>query len=618
MANLLQSSQCVAQQAPSYYTSYLSNLACKGTQAQANTQFVGAQPLQQKAFNQACQTAGAQQPTYQTAQGYVGQAAGQNITGAASPYLSAGTSTNPLCAMQPYANSAMATSGLNVASPMINRGTNLSGMCAANPYLVSAASTGGLCAAKCYIQQGATQNITGAANPLIQQAAARGGLCAAQPYLTRGACANILGAASPYLQQAANNNPAQMAQCYMNPYIKTAVQCLSDIANRNIQQNLDPQAVAASVGSGQFGSQRGAQVLGQINAQAEKCLNSQISQMLASGYGQALCAAGKQQALLGQLGNTAGALTGQQAQNALSAGQTAGTLGQQQQNLLGQLAGTSGCLASKQAQTSLQAGQTAGTLSQQQQNLLGSLGQTAGTLTNQQAQNLITGGNNLGALQSTYNQTAAGLGGTASTAQQAYNAAQLQAGQTAANAVAQQASALNQAGATAGTIGTQAATQNLACINALANLGAQCQTIKQNAQNFPLQSLSNLSGLLQGYTFPTSTKTTMCMSPLSGVAAVGSMAKGLMCSPGITSGLSKLFSSAGATSPSANGAAIDSNCISKNICTTNPYQNTNDVPSTLSPYNDPGMTNFYGARGGLVYNMGCKSSSHLGGLPRKG
>jgi hypothetical protein len=148
----------------------------------------------------------------------------------------------------------------------------------------------------------------------------------------------------------------------MNPYIQCAVQRMSDIAQRNIQQNIAPQATAAAVGTGQYGSQRGAQVLGQLQAQAQQDLNANIANMLSQGYGQALTAAQQRQALLGQLG------------------QTAGSLGQQQAGLLGQL------------------GQTAGSLEQQRAQLLGSLGQTAGGLTAQQADALRAAGLGLGTL----------------------------------------------------------------------------------------------------------------------------------------------------------------------------------------------------------------------------
>ena len=323
MANLLQSSQTKATEAPSFYTDYLTNLATQGKAAACQAQYVGAQPLQTQAFQKVCEKFGAAQPAFQTGQQYVGQAAGQNITGAATPYLQAGTSASPLCA------------------------------------------------------------------------------------------------ARPMICQAANLNMACLASGYMSPYIKSAVQSMSDIAQRNIRQNLSPMATAAAVGSGQFGSQRGAQVLGQIQEQAQQDLNAQIADMLNKGYGQALSAAQTKQ-------------------------------------------------------------QTLGTLSQQ-----------------------------------------------IAEAQKAQNLAQLTAAQTAGCAAAKEAAARTQAGQVMGTLGQQAAAANLACINALATLGGQQQTIAQNEQNYPLTKLQSLSSLLQGYQVPTSVRTTLCMSPLSAIGAVGSGVMGV-------------------------------------------------------------------------------------------
>lgn len=502
MANLLQSTKTEATQAPSFYTDYLSDIASAGKTAQQQAQFVGAQPLQTKAFEKVCQNFGTYQPYFQTGQGYMGQAAGQNITGATTPYLQAATSASPLTAMQPYAREAMETSGYCAAVPLVGQGAGLSGLTAASPFLGRAAGAGGACASAGYVNQATQLSAPGAATGYFQQAAARGGLCAA----------------APYLQTAATNDPSQMAGRYMSPYIQNAVQTMSDIAQRNIRQNLSPAATAAAVGSGQYGSQRGAQVLGQIQAQAEQDLNTQIAQMLNTGYGQALQAAGQQQNLLGQLGSTAG------------------TLGQQQQALLGQLGSTAGNLTAQQMQNLISAGNVQGTLTQQQQNLLGQLGSTAGTLTNQQAQNLVNAGLGLGSQQTSANQIAAGLGQTAANAQQAQNQANIQAAQTASQAAAQQAQALNQAGLGMGTLGQQASAANLACINALATLGGQQQTIGQNQQMFPLTSLSSLASLLQGYNIPTTVATQMQMSPLSTLAALGTGAAGFLSPKYDTSG----------------------------------------------------------------------------------
>jgi hypothetical protein len=255
MANLLQSTQVKSTCAPGFYTDYLSNLASRGQAAQQAAQYVGAQPLQQKAFEAACASQGQFQPALATGQQYVGQAAGQNITGAATPYLQAATTASPLCA------------------------------------------------------------------------------------------------ARPMICQAANLNIACLAGQYMSPYLQKAMQSVSDIGQRNIRQNLSPMATAAAVGSGQFGSQRGAQVLGQVQEQAQQDINKQMAEMANAGYGQALQAAQAKQAALGQAAGqisaaqqaqnqanlqaaqTAGGLTAQQAQALQQAGLGMGTLGQTAQSM---------------------------------------------------------------------------------------------------------------------------------------------------------------------------------------------------------------------------------------------------------------------------------------------
>jgi hypothetical protein len=290
----------------------------------------------------------------------------------------------------------------------------------------------------------------------------------------------------------------------MNPYICSAVNKMSDIANRNIQMNLAPQATSAAVGSGQFGSQRGAQVLGQVEANAEQCLNSSIANMLSTGYGQALCAAGKQQALLGTLGSTA------------------------------------------------------------------------------------------------------------------------------ASAQAQQAQAQNQVGANQTALGTAATNARLACMNALATLGQQQQTILQNQQCYPLTTLAKNASLLQGYTIPTSTSTTLCMSPLSAAAAVGSGVMGMITpnANGVTP-LSSLQNALGSGSSQncgsytcINGAALNKQALSS----LSPEQITAIQNQGSTTANPAGASATVAARGGLIssngrvinsgsISTGCHSTQYRGALP---
>jgi hypothetical protein len=426
MANIFQSSQNKTTTAPSYYTDYLSNLANAGQSAAKQAQFAGAQPLQTKAFQEVGENFGAALPAVATGQGLVGQAAGQDVTGAAAPYLQAGTNASPLCA------------------------------------------------------------------------------------------------ANPYLQRSVGTSPAELAAEYMNPYLDTAVKSMSDIAQRNIRNNLSPQATAAAVGSGQFGSQRGAQVLGQVQSDAQQSLNAEIAKMMSTGFGQALCAAGKQNALGVQAGSTA------------------------------------------------------------------------------------------------------------ANAQQAQNQANLTAAQTAAKAAANQGNLLNQAGTNMGTLAQTGANMNLACINALATLGGQQQTIEQNRQNFPLSTLSSLSGLLQGYSIPVGTKTTVCASPLSTLAGGVTGAVGLYDkSPGfkklVDYGVGKLGDVFGGSPVYSGGQGGTSGTdiyeppFSGSGGTTGTDFEIGDIESVPCF----GCTCwFFAADGGLIKakaggSIGCASTKYRGALPYK-
>jgi hypothetical protein len=297
MANLLQSSQTQATQAPDYYTNYLSNIATKGAAAVDPTtgaQYIGSQPLQETAFANVEDSAGAFKPTLESA------------------------------------------------------GTTL-------------------------------ENAVSATGPLS----------AATNYLT-----------------AAQNNPATSAMGYMSPYTTGVVNQIGNIGQRNIMQNLAPSATAGAVGSGQFGSKRGAEVLGQTIQNANRDILGQQTASMDKAYQTALDTAIKQNQINAQLGSTAGTLASQGQQNLTQAGQAQG-----------QLASTNQAL-------------------------------------------------------------------------------------------------------------------NLADINALATLGEQQRTLKQNQELFPLSNLSTLSSMLRGYNVPTTTKTTAEMSPLSALAGVGAGAVGLF-TPGV-------------------------------------------------------------------------------------
>jgi hypothetical protein len=221
MANLLESSQNTATTAPGYYTNYLSNLANAGTAAGQQAQFVGAQPLQEKAFQNVEQAAGSYQPTLQAAGQTIGQAA---------------TSASPLASATPYLSSAM-------------------------------------------------------------------------------------------------SDPSQAAAGYMSPYIRSVVDALGDTGARNIRMNLAPTATSGAVGSGQFGSKRGAEVLGQTISNADRdILNAQYG-ALDKGYQSALQTAIAQNQIANQAGSTAASAASQGQQNLTQAGRAQSDLAGQEQAL---------------------------------------------------------------------------------------------------------------------------------------------------------------------------------------------------------------------------------------------------------------------------------------------
>jgi len=297
MANLLQSSQTQATQAPSYYTDYLSNIATQGAKQidpTTGAQYIGAQPLQTTAFT--------------------------NVEDAAKDYK----------------------------DTLTDAGTTLGSA-------VSGTSP--------------------------------------------------LDAASSYMTSAAKDPSSQVAN-YINPYTTSVLNQIGNLGQRNIMQNLAPQATSGAVGSGQFGSKRGAEVLGQTIQNANRDILGQQTTSAEKAYQNALDTAIKQNQINSQLGTTAA--------NAASQGQT---------NLT-------------------QAGQAQGTLASTNQAL------------------------------------------------------------------------------------------KLAEINALATLGEQQRTLKQNEQLFPLSNLSTLSGLLRGYNVPTTTQTTATGSPLSALASIGAGAAGLFSGTG--------------------------------------------------------------------------------------
>jgi hypothetical protein len=226
------------------------------------------------------------------------------------------------------------------------------------------------------------------------------GLTQANTYLGKGAGVDITGAANPYLA-AGSSSAADLVGGYMNPYTSNVVDQIRMANQQNIAQNLSPGITAGAVGSGQFGSQRGANALALGISNADIGALSEQAKALQSGYAQSLAAA------------------------------------------------------------------------------------------------------------------------------QAQRTAQLQAGQTAGNVANMQAQNLQNAGTQQMNLANQTQSQGLADVNALANLGAQKQTIAQNRQLAPLEVLQKQSAIMSGQQIPTTTTSTVTPSTLSTIAGLTSVGAGL-------------------------------------------------------------------------------------------
>jgi len=275
-------------------------------------------------------------------------------------------------------NMDYATSGMKDFS---TKGTADDLKTAQNQYLRQGLVDQNLNAGQGYFNQAGQQNIMGAANPYLTKASTT---------TAEALSDKALNAANPYLLAASQSSAANIGQ-YMNPYQQNAMDVIAKQGARNLGENLLPQVSDAFIKAGQFGGSR----MGEFGSRAlrdtqESILDKQ-AQMANQGYSQALSTSSgdlARQAQLagtvgsisgadlsrvlqggaqyGNLGQTAGSLTGQQQQNLANLGQLQTTAGQQQQNF-----GLTAAQAAQQAQAQdysrqMQALGNVGTLTQQQ------------------------------------------------------------------------------------------------------------------------------------------------------------------------------------------------------------------------------------------------------------
>jgi hypothetical protein len=297
------------------------------------------------------------------------------------------------------------------AQPALNNAMNIDAVAAAQPYLSRAGAQDVVGAAQPYLSRAAAQDIVGSAQPYLSRAGAQDIVGAAQPYMGQAGATTAqslaeraLSAADPYLRASSESAASKVGQ-YMSPYQEGVLDVIARRGSRNLQENIMPGVSDAFVKAGQFGSSR----MGEFGSRAvrdtqEAILEAQ-SQAAQQGYGQALNAAQTDLARQGQLAGTVGSISGADLSRILQGGaqfgnlaQTAGQLTGQQAQMLSNLGQTQGQLTNQQAQMLANLGQTQGQLTGQQAQILANLGQTTGQLSAQQMQNLTNIGQTQGQL----------------------------------------------------------------------------------------------------------------------------------------------------------------------------------------------------------------------------
>jgi hypothetical protein len=148
--------------------------------------------------------------------------------------------------------------------------------------------------------------------------------------INKGAAVDITGAANPYLTSGTSSS-ADLVGGYMSPYTQNVVDQIRIANQQNIAQNLSPGITAGAVGSGQFGSQRGANALALGISNANIGALAQQAAALQSGYSDALKAAQAQRANQVNAGQIAGNMATAEAQKNRDLATSSINLGSQRQ-----------------------------------------------------------------------------------------------------------------------------------------------------------------------------------------------------------------------------------------------------------------------------------------------
>lgn len=144
---------------------------------------------------------------------------------------------------------------------------------------------------------------------------------------------NNLTSATNMVSNAGNTIAPNVVDQYMSPYVANVVNQMGALGQRQINQSLSPNATAGAIGSGQFGSKRGAEVLGQTIRDANQNILSAQGQALNTGYQNAITAAQADLQRQLQAGQQMGALAQQTQTQGLADVNALATLGGQQQKI---------------------------------------------------------------------------------------------------------------------------------------------------------------------------------------------------------------------------------------------------------------------------------------------
>ncbi len=141
------------------------------------------------------------------------------------------------------------------------------------------------------------------------------------------------GTGQQYLTASGATPATSMVNQYMDPYMQNVVGEMGRLQNRAIQENFLPNLRAGAAGTGQFGSQRAAQVAGQSLRDLQSDLLGRQYTALSEGYKGALGAAQKDLERQAQTGQALGQLGQTQQAMGASGLKTLYDLGAQEQAL---------------------------------------------------------------------------------------------------------------------------------------------------------------------------------------------------------------------------------------------------------------------------------------------